>query len=103
MFECFHCEICEVECFQDLPFYDIDNIVDDFVLISCLVGNDFLPQPPNIGSEQLPMLWKVYCDVLPSMGGYINSNGHLNLTRFQTFLNAAAPVSQTSIQMHSFE
>ena len=37
--------------FQDLKkldFYDMENIIDDWVLMGFLVGNDFIPHLPNM-------------------------------------------------------
>ncbi|KAG8182018.1 hypothetical protein JTE90_013950 [Oedothorax gibbosus] len=68
--------------------FDLEKILDDFVLMSFLVGNDFIPHLPqlHIHHDALPMLFKTYIEVLPSLGGYVNEEGHLNLERFQKFL-----------------
>lgn len=38
-----------------------------------LVGNDFIPHLPgfHISSGALPVLFKAYCDVLPTLNGMI--------------------------------
>lgn len=72
-----------------LPFkYDIENIVDDWVFMGFLVGNDFIPHLPNlhISSNALPILYQAYMEVLPTLGGYINCNGILNLERLEIFM-----------------
>jgi 5'-3' exonuclease len=63
-------------------------VLDDWVLLGFLVGNDFIPHLPDlhIHTDSLPYLWRTYCDTLPTLGGYINDNGHLNLARFEKFL-----------------
>lgn len=68
--------------------FNVENIVDDFVLMSFLVGNDFIPHLPqlHIHHDALPVLFQTYIDVLPSLDGYINEQGSLNLSRFETFL-----------------
>lgn len=68
--------------------FDIEKIVDDWILMSFLVGNDFVPNLPNlhINSNALPLLYAAYMSVLPEMGGYMNENGILNLDRFRMFL-----------------
>ena len=33
---------------KPLPFYNIENIIDDWVLMGFLVGNDFIPHLPNM-------------------------------------------------------
>jgi 5'-3' exoribonuclease 1 len=61
-------------------------------LIGFLVGNDFIPHLPDlhIKHEALPNLWRLYIETFPSMGGYMNENGNLNLPRFQIFMEALA-------------
>lgn len=74
---------------ETIPFeFKMDNIIDDWVLMCFLVGNDFLPHLPNlhIAHNALPVLYQAYIDVMPSLGGYINEYGKLNLERFEKFL-----------------
>lgn len=55
-----------------LPFpFDIEKIVDDWVLMGFLVGNDFIPHLPNmhINNDALPLLYKTYMTVLPTLSG----------------------------------
>ena len=51
--------------------YNLENVIDDWVLMGFLVGNDFIPHLPNlhINHDALPLLWKTYVEVLPSCGG----------------------------------
>ncbi|XP_071541169.1 5'-3' exoribonuclease 1 [Panulirus ornatus] len=72
-----------------LPFsYDLENIIDDWVLMGFLVGNDFIPHLPNlhINKEALPILYQTYKDILPTMDGYLNDGGTLHLGRFEKFM-----------------
>uniref|UniRef100_A0A8C5UD91 Uncharacterized protein n=1 Tax=Malurus cyaneus samueli TaxID=2593467 RepID=A0A8C5UD91_9PASS len=72
-----------------IPFeYDIERIIDDWILMGFLVGNDFIPHLPHlhINHDALPLLYRTYMAVLPELGGYINENGHLNLERFEKYL-----------------
>lgn len=68
--------------------YDLERVIDDWILMGFLVGNDFIPHLPNlhINHDALPMLYKTYISVLPSVGGYLNENGHLNLKNFEKYL-----------------
>ncbi|GFT31283.1 5'-3' exoribonuclease 1 [Nephila pilipes] len=68
--------------------FDLEKIIDDFVLMSFLVGNDFIPNLPqlHIHHDALPLLFQTYIDILPSLGGYINEEGFLNLERFELFM-----------------
>ncbi|KAF1765791.1 hypothetical protein GCK72_005744 [Caenorhabditis remanei] len=74
---------------ESLPFaYDMERIVDDWIMMGLLVGNDFLPHLPSIHihDDALPLLYSTYKKVLPTLDGYINESGYLNLARFEKFL-----------------
>ncbi|XP_048190905.1 5'-3' exoribonuclease 1 isoform X5 [Perognathus longimembris pacificus] len=68
--------------------YDIERVIDDWILMGFLVGNDFIPHLPHlhINHDALPLLYGTYITILPELGGYINENGHLNLPRFEKYL-----------------
>ncbi|XP_062338193.1 5'-3' exoribonuclease 1 isoform X1 [Osmerus eperlanus] len=68
--------------------YDLERIIDDWVLMGFLVGNDFIPHLPHlhINHDALPLLYRTYISVLPSLGGYLNENGHLNMGNFEKYL-----------------
>ncbi|XP_013910312.1 PREDICTED: 5'-3' exoribonuclease 1 isoform X3 [Thamnophis sirtalis] len=68
--------------------YEIERIIDDWILMGFLVGNDFIPHLPHfhINHDALPLLYKTYMTTLPELGGYINESGHLNLPRFEKYL-----------------
>lgn len=83
---------------DQLPFaFDMEAIVDDWILMCYLMGNDFIPNLPNfhINQNALPVLYASYKKVLPSLGGYINEGGLLNLPRLQTFLGELAEVDRS--------
>lgn len=76
-----------------LPFeYSLENIIDDWILMGFLVGNDFIPHLPHlhIQHDALPLLWKTYIEVLPTLDGYLNEGGHLNLKRFEVYIGKLA-------------
>ncbi|KAJ8357875.1 hypothetical protein SKAU_G00206690 [Synaphobranchus kaupii] len=68
--------------------YDLERIIDDWILMGFLVGNDFIPHLPHlhINHDALPLLYRTYISVLPSLRGYLNENGNLNLANFQKYL-----------------
>ena len=54
-----------------LPFeYDLERIIDDFILLNIFVGNDFLPHLPglHINEGALNRLFEIYKRVLPNAG-----------------------------------
>ncbi|GAA6005367.1 hypothetical protein JCM11491_002675 [Sporobolomyces phaffii] len=69
--------------------YDLERIIDDFILLNIFVGNDFLPHLPglHINEGALNRLFEIYKRVLPKAGGYINEHGRLNVERLQLILN----------------
>ncbi|KAI9203281.1 XRN 5'-3' exonuclease N-terminus-domain-containing protein [Polychytrium aggregatum] len=72
-----------------LPFaYSVENIIDDFILLNLFIGNDFLPHLPDlhINEGALAMVFQIYRQVLPTLDGYINNGGHINLDRLQTIM-----------------
>lgn len=76
-----------------VPFgFDIEKIVDDWILMGFFVGNDFIPHLPNlhINENALPILYETYMDVLPTLDGYINEGGKLNLERLNAFMKKLA-------------
>ncbi|KAI1259351.1 exoribonuclease 1 [Xylariaceae sp. FL1019] len=91
-------EYLELE-FQDLkkdsslriPF-DLERIIDDFILMAFFVGNDFLPNLPylHINEGALATMFRIYKDVLPQCDGYINEQGVINLPRLALLLDELA-------------
>lgn len=82
--------------------YDIEKIIDDWVLLCFMVGNDFIPHLPNlhISSNALPILYKTYMAVLPSLSGYMNEAGKLNLERFEQFMRKLGEVDRDLFREH---
>jgi len=68
--------------------YDIERIIDDWIMMGFLVGNDFIPHLPHVHIHQecLPLLWRTYMEILPTLDGYINEGGQLNLPRFEKYI-----------------
>ena len=81
---------------KNLPFgYDLERVIDDFILLCMLVGNDFLPALPtlNIAEGALNTLFKVYHDTLPMLGGYITGDeggGTFNPERLEKIMSIMA-------------
>ncbi|KAI8612972.1 XRN 5'-3' exonuclease N-terminus-domain-containing protein [Chytriomyces sp. MP71] len=68
--------------------YNLEHVIDDFILLSFFVGNDFLPHLPglHINEGALATFFKIYKERLPNLGGYINENGLINLDRLENLL-----------------
>ena len=67
--------------------YDVENVIDDFVLVCILVGNDFLPHSPtlDIAEGAMDTIFETYRNLLMSEGGYLTSNGRVNLEKLEAF------------------
>ncbi|KAI5923853.1 exoribonuclease 1 [Camillea tinctor] len=87
-------EYLELE-FQDLkkegclkiPF-DMERIIDDFILMAFFVGNDFLPNLPHlhINEGALASMFRIYKEILPQCNGYINEGGIINFAHLGLLL-----------------
>lgn len=75
------------------PFrFDLERAIDDWVFVWFFVGNDFLPHLPSLdikdnGVDTLIAIWR---DNIPSMGGYLTKDGHVDLERAQFILDGLA-------------
>lgn len=74
--------------------FDMERIIDDFILMAFFVGNDFLPNLPHlhINEGALALMFGVYKQVLPKAGGYINEGGTINLRRLEILLDELSHV-----------
>ncbi|XP_029735397.1 5'-3' exoribonuclease 1 [Aedes albopictus] len=72
--------------------FNIYKLIDDWVLMGYMVGNDFIPHLPHlhINENALPTLFQAYMDILPSLDGYINEGGILNMPRLEVLMNRLA-------------
>lgn len=85
--------------------FNIENIIDDWVFMCILVGNDFIPHLPSyhINKNSLVLLYKAYIEVLPKLKGYINEEGQLNLERLEIFFERLAELEQDQFNDNSKE
>ncbi|KAK7750233.1 exonuclease II Exo2 [Diatrype stigma] len=68
--------------------FDMERIIDDFILMAFFVGNDFLPNLPylHINEGALATMFRIYKQILPQSEGYINEEGVINLPRLGLLL-----------------
>ena len=94
-----------------LPFeggYDLERVIDDFIFMCYLVGNDFLPPLPTIDIRDggLDDLIQVYKELLPTFDGYVVLNDsagpQINAGRFEKML-ARLSESERAILMEKEE
>mmetsp|Transcript_10169 Transcript_10169/g.17916 ORF Transcript_10169/g.17916 Transcript_10169/m.17916 type:complete len:1166 (+) Transcript_10169:263-3760(+) len=75
--------------YQPLTFeYNLESCLDDFVFICFFVGNDFLPHLPSLSIHEggLDLLLDIYRRVLPTIRGYLTTDGKVNLERVDVFM-----------------
>jgi 5'-3' exoribonuclease 1 len=74
--------------------FDLERVIDDFILMAFFVGNDFLPNLPNlhINEGALALMFKIYKSVLPQGTGYINEGGVINMERLAVLLKELSRV-----------
>ena len=83
--------------------FDLERVIDDFILMAFFVGNDFLPNLPNlhINEGALALMFKIYKTVLPKGGGYINEGGVINMQRLAILLDEISHVEYRFFESES--
>eukprot|EP01080_Neovahlkampfia_damariscottae_P002441 gene2441-3152_t len=69
--------------------YDLEKIIDDYILMCFFCGNDFIPHSPTLDIREgaIPLMLTIYKQILPKLGGYFIENGKLNYERIGLFLS----------------
>lgn len=69
--------------------YDFERILDDFILIMYVIGNDFLPHLPDlhINKGAFPLLIGAFKQSIIHMDGYLNEGGKINFERLGIWLD----------------
>jgi 5'-3' exonuclease len=72
--------------------WSLENLIDDFVFLCFFGGNDFLPHLPalNIHQGGIDILMHLYKRMLPQLGGYLTTNGEVDLTKIELFMKEFA-------------
>ncbi|KAH7008280.1 XRN 5'-3' exonuclease N-terminus-domain-containing protein [Ilyonectria destructans] len=68
--------------------FDLERVIDDFILMAFFVGNDFLPNLHglHINEGALANMFRIYKTIIPKGDGYINEDGVINMDRLQALL-----------------
>lgn len=80
--------------------FDLERVIDDFILMAFFVGNDFLPNLPglHINEGALANMFRIYKQVLPRCQGFINENGVINMDRLRSLLDELSKLELTSFE-----
>lgn len=85
-----------------LPFaFDFERVVDDFVLLCFLVGNDFLPHLPSlqIRDGALDAIMLMYKNVLPATG-YLTEEGKINFSRLDVLFKDISKLEEELFRLN---
>ena len=96
-------EYLYIEFCQDFPGVDLERTIDDFVFMTFLVGNDFLPHlnTLDIGEGAFDFLFKVYKEQRPGWGAgsYLTKSGEISdPARLEVFLTAIGSNEQETLE-----
>ncbi|KAA8497424.1 5'-3' exoribonuclease 1 [Porphyridium purpureum] len=71
-----------------MPDVELERVVDDFVFMCFLVGNDFLPHIPSLDIKEgaLGVIMRLYKHLLPRFGTYLTDCGTINWDMFEIFV-----------------
>lgn len=85
--------------------YDLDRIIDDFVFMCMLVGNDFLPHSPHleIDNGAISLMMTTYIDLLPEWGDFLSDKEKIHPKRFEQFMYHLAAFEEEHFKRRGFE
>jgi 5'-3' exoribonuclease 1 len=86
--------------------FSLERIIDDFVFMCMLVGNDFLPHMPHMEIDRgaLSILMNTYADLLgDSWKGYLTDKEFIHPERFEEFVYHLAAFEEEHFKRRSLE
>jgi 5'-3' exoribonuclease 1 len=99
--------VCLLREYFDLEFrndlmsfpFDLERVVDDFILLCFFIGNDFLPNMPgiDIAEGSLNIMFEIYKDLLPDFG-YLVKDGEIQIPPFQQLLQKLAVLERDRME-----
>ncbi|KAK9710524.1 exonuclease II Exo2 [Basidiobolus ranarum] len=84
--------------------YNLEKTIDDIVLLTFFVGNDFLPRLPflNMVQHPLELVLNTYKSLVQNseIDGYINNNGIVDLSRLKVLIDRLCGYEREVYQQH---
>jgi 5'-3' exonuclease len=76
--------------------WDGERCIDDFILLTALCGNDFIPHLPSvdIGEGAMDHLLELYRKVLPAQTGWLTDKGKIHFDRLNPLLVAMGAMEE---------
>ncbi len=97
-------EYMELEYKKDADKYthefDIERIIDDFILIAFFIGNDFLHQLYCMSTKKgnFDEIIEIFKSTLPTLGGYLSHHGEITWPNFAEFLKKIIKLENKMIE-----
>ncbi|ETV94821.1 hypothetical protein H310_11488 [Aphanomyces invadans] len=68
-----------IELHVPVDWFDAERALDDFIFLTFLLGNDFIPHSPtlDISEDAIALMLTVYRDLLPQWGDFLTDSGVL--------------------------
>jgi len=85
--------------------YEAMRVVDDFVFMCMLVGNDFVPHIPHldIAEGALNLMFRSYKELMPTWGGYLTDLHRLHPQRLESFFEVISEPEEDFFHQRGLE
>eukprot|EP01006_Ploeotia_vitrea_P034734 TRINITY_DN65795_c0_g1_i3.p1 TRINITY_DN65795_c0_g1~~TRINITY_DN65795_c0_g1_i3.p1 ORF type:complete len:489 (-),score=31.54 TRINITY_DN65795_c0_g1_i3:993-2459(-) len=82
---------------------DVERVIDDFILLCFVGGNDFMPSLPTCWVDQygLDHIFQVYHMSLPTLGAYLTKGGKINWKAYTKILAKYACIEDSQFQFEA--
>jgi 5'-3' exoribonuclease 2 len=90
----------------EVPFEkDFERIIDDFVFLCFLVGNDFLPHLPSLQIREgaLDAIMVIYKNILPKLGGYLTDEGRIDFKNVDAIFRDISKLEEEQFRQTYFK
>ncbi len=84
----------------DVPFWNLERAIDDWILLCFFVGNDFLPHMPSLEIREgaIDLLAQIHRRVVQQCGGFLSDNGYIDPDRIAILIQAIGEVEDVILK-----